>query len=129
MQLNRNGYLARFYLFFEDGGKDLPQDFCSYFWGLVGRVVFVLGFGGTMIVGLIYGLVRFLIFITYLTLSHKKETLAVLAVIGLTALAIWLSSRKKKIKIEILSEVEKIIKGKIDAVKNRYCPRIDWKSE
>lgn len=101
----------------------LPQDFCTYFWGLIGRAFFVFGIGGTFLGLLITGLV----FIILWLWAHKFGASLALGGIALFVLLIWISERKKKAKIEFLSDVKAVIKGKVDAVKNRYCPRIEWR--
>jgi uncharacterized membrane protein YjjP (DUF1212 family) len=123
MKFNSNGKLARFYLFTHEYEK-LPNDFCSYFWGLVGgtlRVLFVSAMLAMLLAVVIYlatGAVRW-------AWAHKSGVFLMLAVFVIAALAVWWSERKTK--IEILSETKAIITGKIDAIKGRYCPRIEWK--
>lgn len=126
MRLNSKGKLAKFYMWLPPEDKKLPQDFCSYFWGLVARVFFIFGMGGLVVVSLVYWAVRFVLWLSHLIWAHKGPSLIVLAFILFIALSVWLSERKKKIKTEILSEAKAIISGKIDSVKNRYCPRIEW---
>ncbi len=122
MQLNSNGKLARFYLFLAEDDK-LPQDFCTYFWGLVFRAVVLFGTGGALVIGIVMLIVKVALFIWV----HKAGTLVGVLSVLVIALTVWLSESKEKIKIEVLSEAKAIISAKVDAVKHRYCPRIDWK--
>lgn len=131
MQLNSKGVLAKFYMWLPPDDKKLPQDFCTYFWGLVGRTCFVALLGGAVVAGLvslIYWVTRFVFWFSLFIWAHKIPALVTLVSALIVALAIWSQKREKKIKIEILIEAKTIIRGKIDAVKNRYCPRIEWKS-
>jgi len=128
LSFNRNGKLARFYLFFGKDGEELPQDLCTYFWGLVGRGLFMVVVPGQILGWLVYGLVMLAMFV----MSHKRQTgkvlAAVVAVTVIIALAIWFKRRTKKAKkIEMFSEAKAVIGGKVDAVKNRHCPRIEWR--
>lgn len=127
MQLNANGKLAKFYMWLPPDDKRLPQDFCTYFWGLVSRAVFIGGIGGMAALGLLLGIVKFATWLFYLITTHKKETLVTLIMLAIVAVVIWLANLKQKVKVEIFSEAKAIIKVKVDAVKNRYCPRIEWK--
>lgn len=123
MQLNSKGKLAKFYMWLPPDDKKLPKDLCTYFWGLVGRVLFVFGLGGVVLIGLVAVLVKVALFLW----ANKIPTLFMLGVGLVVVLSIWLPERKKKITIELFSETRAIIKGKIDAIKGRYCPRIEWR--
>lgn len=127
MRLNRSGKIAKFYAFFLPDKQQLPSDFCTYFWGLVGRALFIVVIPGQIVGWSIYGLVLLVKF----AWAHKIGTLYwIIAAIGLTLLAllaIWLNKRRKRLRLEFLDEVKTIAAAKIDSVKNRYCPRIDWK--
>jgi membrane protein implicated in regulation of membrane protease activity len=127
VEFNSKGKLARFYMWLPPDDKKLPDDFCTYFWGLAGRAFFVFGFCGTLLLMLIAGLVFAVARASTWMWAHKGGTLFFLSVILFSILIVWLSERKTKIKIEMLSETKAIIRGKVDAVKNRYCPRIEWK--
>ena len=127
MKLNSSGKLARFYMWLPPEDKELPQDLCTYFWGLVGRVFFTFGMGGAVLGCFIYVLITAVIFVAQLVWTHKILALYILAVVVVVVVGIWLSERKKKIKIEALEEARLIIGGKVDAIKHRYCPRIEWK--
>ena len=66
MRLNSKGYYAMFYRWFGDGS--LPEDFCTFFWGLVLRGFVVLGVGSMsifLLISLVIWTVRFI-------LAHKK---------------------------------------------------------
>ena len=128
MRLNREGKLAKFYMWLPPDDKKLPQDLCTYFWGLVGRAFAIFIIGGSMAVTIICGAVIGILWLSRLIWAHKALTLWVVSSGLIFALTIWLSGRKKKIKIQILSETRAIIKGKIEAVKGRYCPRIECDS-
>lgn len=123
MKLNSNGKLTQFYMLFKEDGEPLPQDFCTYFWGLVGRIVFTLCIVGIILITLAAGVAHAAIWLW----AHKLGAAYLLTFAIACILIVWLSTRTKKIKIEILSEAKAIIKSKVDAVKNRYCPRIEWK--
>ena len=127
MQLNSKGKLARFYMWLPPEDKKLPQDFCTFFWGLVGRAFFVFVVGGAVLAFLVSGIVLSIIHLSSFIWAHKMQTLFVLGSLLFCALLIWFSERKEKIKIELLSEAKMIFRGKIDAVKKRYCPRVEWK--
>lgn len=126
MQFNSKGKLAKFYMWFPPDNGRLPQDLCTYFWGLIYRVIVtlvLLAMVATSLFGVGYVLVKFGMFLW----GHKALTLTALGLILLVALSVWFDGRKRKIKSEALSEAKAIIKGKVDAVKNRYCPRIEWR--
>lgn len=123
MQFNSKGKLAKFYMWLPPKDDALPNDLCTYFWGLVGRAFFVFGFGGTFAGVLIFAIVMAAVWIW----THKLVAGSALGMIAIFIFAIWLSVRKKKARSEIFSETKAIIRGKIDAVKNRYCPRIEWR--
>jgi len=122
MQLNSNGKLAKFYLWFSDG--ELPRDFCSYFWGLVRSVICSLIV--LVVVGVLLWAVGFALYHASLWVwAHKIGVSVLLVITGVLTLAMWLSERRAK--IEVLTEVKAVVAGKVDAIKNRYCPRIEWK--
>jgi hypothetical protein len=127
LQFNSNGKLAKFYHFFQKDEEALPEDFCTYFWGLVIRALFMLAIPGQIIGRGIYGLFLLIKF----TWAHKMGALywiiAAIGVMLLTLLAIWLNKRRKRLRFEFLDEVKVVVTAKIDAVKNRYCPRIEWR--
>lgn len=126
MQFNSNGKLARFYLWFPPVGQELPKDFCTYFWGLIGRVFLIVA-ASVAACSVLFVLAYALYSGAILLWAHKATTLTVVGGTLLLVLSLWFDERKKKIKVEILSEAKTIIKGKVDAVKNRYCPRIEWR--
>jgi hypothetical protein len=70
---------------------------------------------------LIYAIAQGAIFLW----AHKLGTLIFLGIILVAILIVWLSERKKKVKAP--SEIRMLIRARIDSVKRRYCPRIDWK--
>jgi hypothetical protein len=125
MQLNENGKLARFYMWFTPVDKSLPPDFCTYFWGLIVRATLVL-FLGWVAGSLSYWLIRLVLWLSRLMWAHPRQALIGLGGALLIALVVWLSAREKKIEIEVLSEAKAIVAGKIDAIKYRYCPCIEW---
>lgn len=127
MELNSKSTLAKFYMWLPPDDKKLPQDLCTYFWGLVGRAFFLFGICGMALFSLIYAIVTAVLWLSRLMWAHKAPTMIVLGAIAVVVLGKWLAERKKKITIGILSEAKIIIEGRIDAAKNRYCPRIDWK--
>lgn len=120
MKFNSDGKLARFYLFCSEDGAELPQNLCSYFWGLVSRALFIVVLGSSVLLA-VFGI---LFYVAVWFWAHKKGVAIVLGAGALFGLVMWLSERK--VKIEILSEAKAVIKGKVDAVKGRYCPRIEW---
>lgn len=123
MNLNPNGKIARFYLYFNAEPKLLPENFCTYFWGLFARCLAVLGAGVFLTLGL-YGLILWLLFIASVLWSIKLIMLVLLAMTLILLLARWIA---KKDVPEVIQETRTIIRGKVDSVKNRYCPRINWK--
>jgi hypothetical protein len=127
MQFNSKGKLAKFYMWLPPNDKRLPTDFCTYFWGLVGRALFIFGVGGMFLVMLVSSLVVLVIWFSKLVWANKGVSLFVFGWLVFMALVIYLSDRKKKIKIGIITEISAVIKGKVDSVKKRYCPRIDLK--
>lgn len=122
MKLNSNGKIARFYLWFSDTAG-LPPEFCTYFWGLIVRgFVCLVGVGMALFVVV---LVAALLIALGRWLGHHKAANLFLAIsLAVIAMTTWLY--RKQIQIEILDETKTIVKGKIDSVKNKYCPRIDW---
>lgn len=126
MRLNSQGTLAKFYMWLPPDDKKLPQDLCTYFWGLVGRACFIFLVGGSMAVSIIYGLVRAALWFSRLVWANKATALYFLSIGLFTALILWLSGRKKKIKVKVLNELTVVVKAKVEAVKGRYCPRIEW---
>lgn len=127
MQLNSKGKLAMFYKWLTPEDQELPHDFCTFFWSLVGRTLALVFFGGLFLFCVIYILVTGVLFVSRWAWAHIGLVLYILGVLLVVAIGIWLSGRKKKIKIGILEEIKTVIGGKVDAIKNRYCPRIDWK--
>lgn len=121
MNLNSKGALAKFYMWLPPDDKRLPQDLCTFFWGLVGRTFFIFGMGGMILALILYAVVEVGLFMW----AHKAGTLYVVAVIAFAVLIVWLFERKKK--VELFGEARKVVRAKVGGVKGRYCPRIDWK--
>lgn len=121
MNLNSKGKLAKFYMWLPPDDKRLPQDLCTFFWGLVLRAFIIFGIGGMLVFAILFGAVQAGLFLW----AHKEGALFVLTLAGGAALIVWLSERKKK--FELFGETRKVIRAKVDGVKGRYCPRIDWK--
>jgi hypothetical protein len=121
MNLNSKGKLAKFYMWLPPEDKQLPQDLCTFFWGLVARAFLVFGMGGMLLFMLLYAVAQLGIFLW----AHKAGTLTVAGAIAFAVFIVWLFGRKKK--FELFSEARKVVKAKVDGVKGRYCPRIEWK--
>jgi hypothetical protein len=121
VNLNSKGKLAKFYMWLPPGDKKLPQDLCTFFWGLVGRAFFIFGMGGMLLASILYGVGLLGLFLW----AHKVGTLFGLALIAVAVFTCWLSERKKK--FELFGETRKVVKVKVAGVMGRYCPRIDWR--
>ena len=120
LKLNRAGKLARFYLVF--GERDLPDDLCTFWWGLVWRVVKV-GIAGLALLGFAI-LVCYAVF-QILAGGWRHPRAAGLIVVGLTftGLAIW---KRRAFQFEVVREASAVVQAKVQAAKGRFCPRIDW---
>jgi hypothetical protein len=57
--------------------------------------------------------------------AHREGALFALALIAFSAFIVWLAERKKK--VELFGEARAVVRAKVEGVKGRYCPRIDWK--
>jgi hypothetical protein len=123
VKLNSKGFYARFYLWFLSRDESLPDDFCTFFWGLIFRALFVLMVGGSFVGFLIVAA----IWIVQVILAHKKPTLIFVFAGLVIAFVTWLSNYKPKRQFEFWEEAKAIVKAKSDSVKSRYCPHIDWK--
>lgn len=121
MKLNAKGKLAKFYMLLPLDDQKLPQDLCTFFWGLVGRAFFIFGMGGMLLAAILFAVFQAGLFVW----AHKLESLFFLSLGVFAGLVAWLSERKKE--LELFSETRQIIKAKVTGVKSRYCPRIDWK--
>lgn len=122
MTFNSKGKLARFYVWSGSSGCELPDDLCTYFWGMVGRVAALLlltVFLLVIVTGTVIGIVDFVQF------AGRHKVIALLIGIGCSVVAfmIW----KKRSSSEVIREASEIVLGKISGVKNRYCPRIEWR--
>lgn len=121
MKLSERGSFARLYLFFSDSGR-LPNDFCTFFWGLVWRGFLFFGLVGVILFTLIYWLTVGLM----AAWRHRTGVLEFVGMLAAISLITYVLARLKRVKIQTLNDAEAILSGKIDAVKNRYCPRIEW---
>jgi hypothetical protein len=121
MNLNSKGKLAKFYMWLPPEDKQLPQDLCTFFWGLVARAFAIFIVGGLVLAAILVCAAQVGIFLW----AHKDGALFVVALVAFSVFIVWLSERKKK--FELFSEARKVVKAKVDGVKGRYCPRIEWK--
>lgn len=123
MKLNSEGLIARFYMSLPPRSGSLPKDFCTYFWGLIARLlawIFIIGLVLVILLGIIMIIVKSFIFFS----GHKIVGAVVLSIIALLTLLLY--RYFKKGKIEFISESARIISTKVSSVKKNYCPRIEW---
>lgn len=92
MNLNSKGKLAKFYMWLPPDSKQLPQDLCTFFWGLVGRAFFTFGIGGTFLAAVLSVAAQTGLFLW----AHKVGTLYAAALIICSAFIVWLVERKRK---------------------------------
>jgi hypothetical protein len=149
MKLNSNGKLARFYQWSYDAA--LPQNFCEYFWALAFAALFFpltwmsypwdscmfservwKGFCVLATLALIaYGLAQWVEHPfegTMIVLGCIGGTIGLVAIIiGGTFLLESLQDWESESKPTLFGEIVEVLREKKDAVKENYCPKIDWK--
>jgi len=122
VKLNRKSVFARFYLLAGDEWN-LPEDFCSFFWGLVERALKVIIFVAVclfIICFFVYGVIH----VVMAGWRHPTISATALASAFVIAGGFWLAYRRGV--ASAASDLLKIVNTKIDSVRNRYCLRIEW---
>lgn len=123
LKLNRKGKLARFYLLI--GDRDLPDDLCMFWWGLVWRAV--KSVVAVAIILWMIGMFGYALFIMARAGWQHPRLAGVIAVgLAVVGLAIW---KRRAFRFEFVDEVAEVVQAKVLATKQRFCPRIDWQGE
>lgn len=80
MKISRTNLLARFYLFFRDDSQ-LPSDLCTFFWGMVWRLLvsLVVVFIAVFLVG---GAIALVVALGRVTYRHPLIWLPILVTLG-----------------------------------------------
>lgn len=120
MELNRDGKLARFYIVVGDGY--LPNDFCTFFWGLIWRALKV-AIGSLITLWVAVLVIWALVQIGIGSWHHPKSAGLVIIGVGVIALSFW-----KRNQLPV-GEIADVASAKIDSIKKGYCPRIEWKGD
>jgi len=151
MKLSRNGLLTRFYkrtFFVRD--NELTPNFCVYFWTLVAALVAlpltwwtyrfedtderdspIDDFASRMGLGFVVQLLTLLL-VSLLVLIVKgfvdypvlMTTLTVL--LGGVLFIVIARARGNNFVTKVTSEVYHVAETRVEAVKENYCPRIEW---
>lgn len=121
MKLNRNGLLAKYWLWMGDGDS-LPGDFCKFFWGMVWRLSLC-----SIAAFCAIGILIFLLAVGVTGWHHKRITALVLTGAVTGALIVW--RRRQLLKFQVVREVLLVSSTKIESIKENYCPRIQWEGD
>lgn len=123
MRLNKNGKLARFYMLFD--GAHLPNDLCTFWWGLVWRVAKVTL--GAVIVLWLVGMFGWAVFIiSRAGWRHPGIAGLVIGLAAIIGLMIW---KRRSLQFEVVREVKMVVGTRVSATKQRFCPQIDWQED
>ena len=146
MKLTKTSLITRFYMWtYGRTEKELPNNLCNYFWSLIAATLllpltiwsypfqrfakFRLRSLGAKI-GTFFGSAFLLFILSVFGYGFYMQPGVVIGGILGGAVLLSLLHLQEKKKLEPIhkfsSEVMDIVSTKIEAKKNRYCPKIDW---
>jgi hypothetical protein len=120
MRLSRNNIFVRWYRWLGSHrwlGSPYPQDFCTLFWGIIGRTLLL----GIVCTCFLTGLGITLVSLVLAFWRHPAFIVGAVAA-GVGIVAFFLNARGAR----LWRDAAQIVSGKVDSVKNRYCPHIEW---
>jgi hypothetical protein len=147
MKLDKNGKLARFYKW-SYREVYLPTNFCSYFWALLlAAFLFPITWLSYPLdcwsltervwksFCVFMGLVGTAFYISlWIESPFKTGAVTFLVLVALVLLiaviggGVWCLERwdSRQPKPTVISEVFEVVRGQVEAVKENYCPKIEW---